>query len=331
MKRKIIKQGHNTLTITLPADWTKRFNLQSGDEIDLFEKDNGLFITTEKHNESKSAEFNIDKMDIPIIWKYMMSVYREGYDEVKITFNKNLKVENPYKYFSQHKLDVKYQEKQETKSALEFLHELINRFIGFEIVESSETHVLIKELSQASSKEFENSLRRVFLLIQQMTDETLEAIRKGKPEMLTHIHDVDVNLDKFHDYCIRILTKIGNKELSKTSLLFSTLYLLELVGDEYKTISHHLLYDFGKKQNFKNIEEIAESIKKQLDLFYELFYKFDKEKVLEISKIDRERYFEVKEVYKKKISEQEKEIFHHLRVIARYINALLELRIEMEF
>ena len=32
MIRKIIKQGHNTLTITLPSEWTKRFNLEAGKE-----------------------------------------------------------------------------------------------------------------------------------------------------------------------------------------------------------------------------------------------------------------------------------------------------------
>ena len=87
MKRRIIKQGHNTLTITLPTDWAKKFNLKAGSEIDLVEKENGLFITTEKIGEEKSVEFDISEMDIPTIWKYFMAVYREGYDEVLVKFN----------------------------------------------------------------------------------------------------------------------------------------------------------------------------------------------------------------------------------------------------
>ena len=27
MKRKIIKQGHNTLTVTLPSKWVKKLNI----------------------------------------------------------------------------------------------------------------------------------------------------------------------------------------------------------------------------------------------------------------------------------------------------------------
>jgi len=34
MKRKIIKQGHNTLTITLPSKWAHKLNLKAGEEVD---------------------------------------------------------------------------------------------------------------------------------------------------------------------------------------------------------------------------------------------------------------------------------------------------------
>ena len=55
MKRKIIKQGHNTLTVTLPADWANRMKLGAGDEIDLSEKGNSLSLTTEKKDEKRQA------------------------------------------------------------------------------------------------------------------------------------------------------------------------------------------------------------------------------------------------------------------------------------
>jgi len=330
MKRKVIKQGHNTLTITLPSSWTKRFNLEPGKEIDIYEKDNGLFISTEKSDEGRKAEFNIDGMDIPTIWRYFMAAYREGCDEVLVRFNPNLRLDSPYKFFAEHKLDLKYGKKRDRETALEFFHDLVNRFIGFEITDYGKDFVVIKEMTIPTSKEFDNSLRRVFLLAEQMSEETCEAIKTSNPKMLSHIHDVDINLDKFHDYCIRILNKIGNKESRKVSLLFSTLCFLELIGDEFKNISHHLLYDFPKAE-FKNIQEIAESIDEQLNLYYSLFYKFDKKKVIEISNLDSRRYFNVKKVYKRTKTREEKEIFHHLRLISRYIIALLEIRIEMEF
>lgn len=330
MKRRIIKQGHNTLTITLPSKWVKQYNLKPGNEIDLIEKENGLFISTEKNGEFLKTEIDISGLDIPIIWKYMMSIYREGYDEIKVYFDPEKKLESPYKYFAKHKLDRKYLKEDIKKTPLEFFHEMMNRFIGYEIVNYGKDFVLIKEMSEPTSKEFDNSMRRIFLLIEQMGEEICENLKEQNIKNLNHIHDIDINLDKFHDYCIRILNKIGNKSLKKTSILISILFFLELIGDEFKSISHHLIFDF-KKGNYKNIKEIIESIKKELDLFYELYYKFDKEKIKEMSELDKDRYFNVENVFNKIKKDEEKEIFHHLRIIARYINALVELRIEMEF
>ena len=330
MKRKIIRQGHNTLTMTLPSEWVKKFNISSGDDVDVYEKDNCLLINSEKHDNNMKTEFSIDGMDLPTIWKYFMAVYREGYDEVKVKFTPGLELENPYKFFSHHQIDLKYGKNIEKKEATDVIQGVVSRFIGFEIIECGVDYVLIRELSQPTSREFDNSLRRVLLVLQQMADEILEAIKSSKPKILMHIHDIDITLDKFHDYCIRILNKVGNKESRKTTLLFSTLYLLELMGDEFKSISHHLIYDF-KDQNYKSVVGITESIKEQLDLYYSMFYKFDLSKVTKMSELDMSRYFNVHDTIKKIKDEAPKEIFHHLRIITRYLNALTELRIEMEF
>lgn len=330
MKRKIIKQGHNTLTVTLPSEWTKKFNLGGGKEVEVIERDNGLFITTEKISGNKKIEIDITNMEIPLIWKYLMAVYREGYDEVKIKFSSNLTLENPYKFMTSHRVDMKYYKKHSSKcSTFETLQGFVNRFIGFEIVEHGEDFVVIKEMGDLTSREFDNSLRRVLLFIQQMAEDTLKAIEIGNPKIIENMHDVDINLDKFHDYCIRIMNKIANKDSRKTPLLFATLYLLELAGDEFKNISQHLV-SYEDKFNFKNIEPLARSVKEQIDIYYDLFYKFAKEKIEKIAEIDKAMYNSVPQMYKKS-NEDEKEIYHHLRIIERYINALLELRIEMEY
>ena len=106
MKRRVIKQGHNTLTVTLPSKWVKDLNISAGDEIELIEKEKGILLTSEKHNgETKRAEFDVSDMDIPTIWKHFMSVYREGYDEVKVKFNPKLETESPYKFMTEYRFE----------------------------------------------------------------------------------------------------------------------------------------------------------------------------------------------------------------------------------
>ena len=81
----------------------------------------------------------------------------------------------------------------------------------------------------------------------------------------------------------------------------------------------------------KEILPTARSLCEQFNIFYPLFYKYDVEKISKMSKIDEERYMHVNEIYHKTKEEGVKEIFHHLRFIAKYLNSLTELRVEMEF
>jgi len=333
MRRRIIKQGHNTLTVTLPSKWVQLFNLKQGDEIEITERENGLFLTTEKHDEELKTEIDLVGLDIPTIWKYIMAVYREGYDEIVIKFDPSMKYEYPLKFFSSDLIEIK-REKQAEHTPYEVLRIMASRFIGFEIIEHHKNYCVMKNMAQLTSKEFDPSLRRVFLLLQQMAEETNEAIKKNDPKLVSHLRDVDLNVDKFVDYCIRVLNKTGFKDVKTSHILFSVLYLLELLGDEFKNISMHITRDFHGK-TLKNLKDIVEIITKQVDTLYHLYYDFNKERLTQLSNA----YSDIK-LYKTnkaksqgeyKWTKEEAEVLNHLSRIGRYIKALTELRIEMEY
>ena len=63
MKRKVIKQGNNTLTITLPKKWTTRYHVKAGDELDLYEKDRGLIIGEHKGVTEQKTELDVSGLD----------------------------------------------------------------------------------------------------------------------------------------------------------------------------------------------------------------------------------------------------------------------------
>jgi len=334
MKRRIIKQGHNTLTITLPSKWAQRFNLRSGDEVDVSDRDNGLYISTEKHDDTLKAVIDIKGLDVPTIWKYLMAVYREGYDEVKIIYDPKENYGPALKFFSVYIKNIKQGTKPTKYSALETIRQMTARFIGYEVIEHHDDYCIIKDMGESTSKEFETSMRRIFLLIQQMAEEMLETIKTNNLVYANNIHDADINVDKFHDYCIRVLNKTGFKEVRKAHIYFSTLYLLEMLGDEFKSIAFHIMEDM-QKTNLKNILPLAELIMDRINKFYDFFYKFDRNKLKDMSQNEIEVRFFMPNLRKKLgknwITPNEVELMSHFRRISRYLNALLELRIEMEF
>lgn len=333
MKRRIIKQGHNTLTVTLPSKWVQLFNLKPGDEIEINERENGLYISTEKHDEELKKEIDINGLDIPTIWKYVMAAYREGYDEIKVIFDPTKKYEHPLRFFGADLVDLSHRPPAD-HTPYEVLRIMSSRFIGFEIIEHHKNYCVLKNMALLTSKEFDPSLRRVFLLLQQMGEETLGAIRKNDTRVIQHLIDVDINIDKFVDYCIRVLNKTGFKDVKKAHVLFSILYLLELLGDEYKNISTHIIRDM-KGRPLKNLIELAERASKQVDDFYHLYYNFNREKLVAISNDNLEiSYYKrtkAKSQGEYKWTKEEAEVLGHFSRVGRYIKALVELRIEMEF
>jgi phosphate uptake regulator len=327
MKRKVIKQGHSTLTITLPSKWVKKFDIKAGDELDLIEQKKSIVLNTQKVVDI--GEISIDVSDLPtqLLWRFIISSYRAGYDKIKVTFeNKGNDHKKLYTAFSYNTIEYLSNKKHLLKmSQIETIQALVNRLIGMEIIDQKKNYCIIKEMGEISYKEFDNSLRRIFLLIKDMSSQIQESF-KGDKSNLKSVHIVDTNLDRFEDFCLRVLNKKGYSDFNKTPIVFSTIFLLELIGDEYKDISISLLSTRSESKEF------IQALDNLIDLFnklYILFYKFDKEKVKEIYKNHEEW-----NLFNKKISPdlnaKEKEMIHHLKNINDYIKSLTELKIDLE-
>jgi phosphate uptake regulator len=332
MKRKIIKQGHNTLTLTLPSTWTKKLNISAGDDIDISEKENTLIINSPCHSKHKKCEIDIRDFTIPLLWRYFQSAYRSGCDEIKIIYDINKKeYQDPYHYYTTQFDYAKLGEKVPPKPAITMLQEMTNRFIGMEIIESGKGFYLVQEMAEVSQKEFERSLRRIFLVTLQLFDRTIQAIERDEisnPNLCKEMHTIDLNIDKFVDYCARILNKIDTDfPEQKKSLIFSSLFIIETLGDEFKYIGKHIALS---KKSIKKTAHLAKLVKEHFEIYYKLYYSFSRDLSIDFGKKDFEVYqahFNTKEDF----SGESRSIMKHLMMISKLTLELAELRIQMEF
>ncbi|MBM3234368.1 AbrB/MazE/SpoVT family DNA-binding domain-containing protein [Candidatus Pacearchaeota archaeon] len=332
MKRKIIKQGHNTLTLTLPSEWVKKLNLKAGDEVDVYERDSGLVVNGHEKGKEKNGEIDIVNISIPILWRYFQSLYRAGYDEIKVKFNSEKKdYEDPYHYYTTLFDYSKLGEKIPPKPALAVVQTIVDRFIGFGIIESGKDYCIVKEIGETSVKGFDNCLRRIFLVMQQMFDRVIDAMEKdeiGDTAICKELHTIDLNIDRFVDYCCRILNKLpASFSDSKKMLLFTTLFDLELAGDEFKYIGKHLALS---KKSVRDVLSLAEMVKEHFDMYYHLFYKFNREMVIRFGENDFRIYNEHFKI-KDRLKGESRSIGRHFMMMSKFIFVLSELRIEMEY
>ncbi len=332
MKRKIIKQGHNTLTMTLPSDWVKKLNINAGDELDVHENSGCLVIGGKQNGKHKSTTIDITDLSVPMLWRFFQSVYREGYDEIKLIYETNKKsYEGAYDYYASQFEYARLGEKPSKKPAFDMISGLVNRFIGMEIIDHGEGYCIIKEMGELTSRQFESSLRRIFLLILELFDKIIGLVENNKIgdiRVCKTIHAMDTNVDRFIDYCCRINNRINDSSFQENKpIMFSTLFLLELLSDEFKYIARHLS---KSKKNVDEISSFAKIVKEHFEMYYHLFYKFDRIGTIKFGENDFKIYNDHFK-WKESVNKDANSIRGHLMQISKFVFCLMELRIEREY
>jgi len=195
-----------------------------------------------------------------------------------------------------------------------------------EIIDHGPNHCVIKEMSEPIDPDL-NILRRIFVLLLTEADSIKDSF-SGEMEGLKSIHVIDTNLDRFEDFCFRLLNKKGFSTLRKTNTMHSVIFTLEMLGDELKKIAIHMLT--GNLKHTNMIKELFDVQLEQIKRFYKLFYKFDRQLALEIYEADK-KGSELIEKYYSKLNAEEAELLHHFKKIGIYVLSLAELRMDMEF
>lgn len=253
MRRKLVKQGVATMMVSLPSTWVKEQRLKKGDEVEISEADGGLMISSKKGELALKKEVYIPTpneyknrlIDVP---------YMQGYDEIVVRFD--------------------------DAAVMELIIKETERLLGVEVVSQTETSCTIKNVAEALEQEFETILRRLFLLVKSMAEDSLAAAKAKDYQRLKNVGDLEKMCHKYALFCMRIMNKYGYKDSKIAHFVFYTAYALEQISDHYEDICLHII---EKKEKidpktlafFKDIVILT-------DLYYQAFYKKEWKTVLEM-------------------------------------------------
>lgn len=266
IKRKVVQHGPSTLIVSLPSRWVKKYNVQKGSELEVIEEDNNLVVGTDISPKLMEVDINITGLDRTSIMYAIRSLYRSGYDKVNVTFENQV---------------TEYQRIKNNLNVLSVIHTEVNRLVGYEIIKEREKSCVIMDLQETSTKDFDQVLRRIFLLLKDTYQDFLEGIKTNDIISLETIENKHDTITKFVSYCLRMLNKKGYTQLKKTSYYYHIIAYLDRITDIIK-YSARDARNYKKKLN-PQIIDILEIICHDLNSFYELFYKFDNHKIFEIN------------------------------------------------
>lgn len=289
MKRKLIRQGASTLTVSLPTSWTKKFNLEPGDEVEVDDNGRELCLFADKGFKSKKTTIDVSDLNITMIRYYINSLYIRGDDELEFTYD------NPKQF--------------------DLIQESLDFVLGYAVINQRTGSCTIKDLSGTTNIEFESILRRVFYMILSFGDDGLDMLKKK--EQVQGFWKRDLTIDKYVFYSLRMLSKLGHNDFEKTRIYYDMLLLLEQLADEYARFFKLIE---NQKINPNAIETLAE-VNKMFREFFELFYNYDAKKAQKI--------LEMKKTLRQKCLKENHPTTYYLTKISEEIANLMQIHLQL--
>ncbi|MBD3247429.1 hypothetical protein GF378_02305 [Candidatus Pacearchaeota archaeon] len=264
MRRKIVEQGHNTLTVSLPKKWCDNHNLKGGEEIDVSEKGNCLLVSKESFSGTGKVSVDITGLDRSTIMLLIQSLYTYGYDSIEIKTSD---------------AKAKWHWGDKTISLASIINQSVSRLIGAELVNSSKGSYKIQVISGELRESFDVVLKRIFLLIHELFDTFLQRYRKKDIHIIPQIELQYMQLRRFMNYLLRMLDKFGHEDAAKTTFYFGMIKSFSRIVESLKNSS-------GPPDNplivTKHTCNLIEDVKEVFDIYYNLFYKYDVRKISDL-------------------------------------------------
>ncbi|MBI4146526.1 hypothetical protein HY489_04265 [Candidatus Woesearchaeota archaeon] len=251
MKRKVIQIAESTELISLPRKWALKYNVLKGDELDVEEQGNKLVVSTGKDSEGKKC--NLDLRNQPKLKRRSIcAAYLKGYDEVEIFYD--------------------------APEYVQIVQSVIPEFTGYDIVKQDKNSCIIRQISKPAPDEFTNVFNRLFLLIHDTLDTMVNALKKNDLEQLKSIQFREISINKYANFCKRIVNKGMHSSPEHTTAYYFILMNLEFLGDEYKRLSTRLLKE---NKADKRIMSILEQTNTLFENVYKVFKTSSKAKAVE--------------------------------------------------
>tara|TARA_B100001971_G_C18214226_1_gene552752 strand:- start:583 stop:1524 length:942 start_codon:yes stop_codon:yes gene_type:complete len=313
MRRKVVKHGPATYIISLPSKWVKRYNIAKGDELELEEEGKTIVISTERGNKLGKVEVDLSGLDRTSIIYKIRSLYKLGYDELNLTFDNQ---------------STTHYRLKDNKTVVSVINEEVSRLPGMELLQQRTNNCIVKSLSELSFSEFDTFLRRIFLLLMDASNDLATGILTNDKELLRTIEEKHNNITRFINFCQRLLNKHGFPDYIKTCCMLKVILVLDKTLDTLKNTAR-IAYNSNMKEG-KNLKETLFNVNAAIKSYYELFYKFDNQKVQQISQL-KDTMLKNLQSCPEKLSKEEFLITGHITSIIELIAGGMEARIALEY
>ncbi len=246
--RKVQQTGGSSFIISLPKEWIEKHKIKPKDTLGILSQPDGNLLVSPNINSEdyiRSKDFDVDNIsDSNYLFRILIGMYIMGYTIITIKSSKKFEP---------------------------FIRDTIINFtkiaIGPEIIEESNNIIKIKDLLNPKEMPFEKTLRRMYVLAQDMHENAIKALNSGDKTLAEEVIKRDDEVDRLH-------WLIGRQ----SHIVLRDIILCQKMGITLEDISH-----FQSIGRF--LERIADhSVKIAKNVLLIDFQKIDKEILTDLSK-----------------------------------------------
>lgn len=260
MKRKVIKHGNSTLSVSLPNKWVRKYQIKKGDELVIEEK--GKTLTVGAGEVRQEGKYALVQFDSPASFnpRDLTKPYLMGFDELRISYA--------------------------DQAVSHLIQEEVSSLLGFEIIMSNAQGCVIKNIAEGVEQEFENILNRLFHILIVSGQELYEGITQNDQEKIRQVIAKEKESNKLSLFCRRMLNLHGYSGDKNVYVLYTLATLLEGAMDEFRFAAAFLLKE--KPTPTRKTTDFLYYINTMNKEFYFLYKQFDSKRFSEFRKKRKE-------------------------------------------
>jgi phosphate uptake regulator len=255
--RRVQMTGGASFVVTLPKVWAEGQKIKKNDPVGLIVQPDGTLLVTKKITEEplqRVKEIDSSTISDPaFLFRMLIGTYITGFTIIRITAKQRFPP---------------------------FVRSVVRDFtqmtIGQEVVEETETLISIKDLLNPAEMPFDNTIKRMFVIVKNMHEDAITALETHNKTLANDVVNRDMDADRLNWLIARqtnmlmqnasLSRKMGiSPDLAMNYYMLSR--IIERVGDHAVRIAEHSIpiidVDFDKK--FMN------AIKKSSAMSLEIF------------------------------------------------------------
>jgi phosphate uptake regulator len=244
--RRVQMTGGSSYSIILPKEWIKSAHIKKSDSLGIhIQSDGTLLLTpkiTQEHNQ-KMKEFDVSHISKPThLLQLLIGAYIAGYTSVKISSPARMPI-----------------------AVRNVIRSFTHLAIGPEIIEETETVVILKDLHNITEMPFDRSIKRMHIIVKGMHEDVMRSLKTKDQDVIEDLISRDDDVDRLHwliarQYNILLQNTSLAEKMNITVGIASTYFMIsriiERIGDHVVRIAQNTPVLITNSLDRKIIEKI---------------------------------------------------------------------------